>query len=118
MFHVAQDPTEALKLFREDPTQFDLVITDYRLPEMDGAQLISHLRRERADVPIVLISGFADTLGLSEVTTGANAVIQKSAHEVPMMLRAVERLLNSKAPRKPPGRYSGVAPRAATSPED
>src|SRR3974390_54818 len=63
-------PQQALDCF--SASEFDLVITDYRLPQMDGAQLISHLRTKRADVPIVLISGFADTLGLSEVTTGAN----------------------------------------------
>ena len=101
-------PRQALECFCAG--KFDLVITDYRMPGMDGAELIALLRKERADLPVVMISGFADTLGLNEATTGASAVIQKSAHEVQMMLRAIERLLNRKAPRKPVGNYRGAAP--------
>jgi CheY-like chemotaxis protein len=101
-------PHQALDCFSAG--EFDLVITDYRMPGMDGAELISQLRTLRADLPVVLISGFADTLGLSEATTGASAVIQKSAHEVQMMVRAVERLLSrGKAPRKTVGSYRGPA---------
>src|SRR5436309_14361599 len=73
-------PREALTCFTNE--RFDLLITDYRMPGMDGSQLISHVRTARADTPVVLISGFADMLGLNEAVTGANAVIQKGAHEV------------------------------------
>ena len=108
-------PREALQCFANE--SFDLVITDYRMPDMDGSQLISQVRTAHADMPVVLISGFADMLGLNEAATGANAVIQKSAHEVPMMLRAVERLLErGKTPRKPVASHRPVmASRAAAS---
>jgi CheY-like chemotaxis protein len=100
-------PCEALDCFASEP--FDLVITDYRMPGMDGSQLISQVRTARADMPVVLISGFADMLGLNEASTGASAVIQKSAHEVQMMLRAVERLLErGKNPKKPVASYRSV----------
>ncbi len=113
---VAQScPREALRCFANEP--FDLVITDYRMPDMDGSQLISHLRTARADMPVVLISGFADTLGLNEAITGANAVIQKSAHEVQLMVRAVERLLDrGKNHKKPVASYRPVMASRATAP--
>lgn len=105
-------PHEALNCFASEP--FDLVITDFRMPGMNGSQLIARLKMARADMPVVLISGFADTLGLNEAITGANAVIQKSAHEVPIMLRAVERLLDrGKSPRKPAGSRPPVMAEAA-----
>ncbi len=106
-------PREALTCFANEP--FDLVITDHRMPGMDGSQLISHVKTTRADTPVVLISAFADMLGLNEAGTGASAIIQKSAHEVPMMLRAVEKLLErGKSPRKPAASYRPVmASRAA-----
>ena len=81
---------------------FDLLITDFRMPSMDGIELISHIRKLRPEIPVVLISGFADTLGLDEKSTGADIVIQKSNHEVTNLVRAVQRLLNRKPGKKAP----------------
>ena len=82
--------------------KFDLVVTDYKMPRMDGLELIGRLRKCSADLPIVLISGYVDTLGLNEASTGADVVIQKSAHEVSHLVRSVSRLLRRKsAPKKP-----------------
>ncbi len=93
-------PCKALECFGSEP--FDMLITDFRMPGMDGRQLIAKVRERIPDLPIVMISGFAEALGLSEATTGADFVIQKSAHEVPVMVRAVDRLLaRGKTPRKP-----------------
>lgn len=82
--------------------KFDLVVTDYRMPRMDGLELIGRLRALAPTLPIVLLSGFAETLGLSEASTGADVVLQKSANEVSHLVRAVSRLLRRKPARKPP----------------
>jgi CheY-like chemotaxis protein len=98
----APSGAEAYVLFQEQ--KFDLLVTDYKMPRMDGLELISRVRTLRPELPVILISGFADTLGLDEESTGADAVIQKSANEVSHLLRAVNRLMRKKAaPRKPAG---------------
>jgi len=56
---------------------------------------------------VILLSGFVDPLGLNEQNTGANAVIVKSVHEPMHLVRAVKRLLNRPAPKKPPGTQRG-----------
>ena len=100
-------PCKALESFGAEP--FDILITDYRMPGMNGAQLIAKIREHRPDIPIVLISGIAETIGLNESNTGADFVIQKGQHEVTMMLRAVERLLiRARAPRKPAASQNGA----------
>ena len=38
----------------------DLVVTDFRMPEMDGKQLIDALRARGFEMPVILLSGFAD----------------------------------------------------------
>jgi CheY-like chemotaxis protein len=78
--------------------KIDLVVTDYKMPRMNGVELIVRLREVAPHTPVVLISGFVDALGLSEETTGADAVIQKSANEVSHLVRAVARLLRRKKP--------------------
>lgn len=96
---VSSDPLDALQRIAETP--FDLIITDYKLPNMTGIELIAKVREQYPHTPVILISGFADTLGLTEENTGSDAVIQKSANEVHQLVRAVARLLRRKAPRKP-----------------
>jgi len=83
------------------------VVTDYKMPRMDGLELIVRLREEDPDISIVLVSGFVDTLGMNEASTGADAVIQKSANEVTHLVRAVSRLLRRKPVKKA---VSGVRP--------
>jgi CheY-like chemotaxis protein len=96
---VASSGADALEQFSQH--KYDLVVTDYKMPRMDGMELIARLRKQAPDIPIVLVSGFVDTLGLNEASTGADAVIQKSANEVTHLIRAVNRLLRRKPSKKP-----------------
>jgi CheY-like chemotaxis protein len=95
----ASSGAEALETFAHH--KFDMVVTDYKMPRMDGLELIGRLRKLAPDLPIILISGFVDALGLSEHNTGADAVIQKSANEVSHLIRAVARLQRRKPSKKP-----------------
>ena len=49
----------------------------------------------------VLLSGFAETGGLSEANTGANVILQKGPTEGLQLVRAVNQLLHHRASRKP-----------------
>jgi PAS domain S-box-containing protein len=52
-------PREALALFRLDPSRFDLVITDQTMPDMTGMDLIKEILTLRADIPIIICTGFS-----------------------------------------------------------
>lgn len=106
----ASSGADALEQF--SPQKFDLVVTDYRMPRMDGLELIGRLRKVAPELPIVLISGFVDSLGLSEDSTGADVVIQKSANEVSHLVRSVSRLLRRKPAVKKPAASQSAPPRA------
>lgn len=96
---VAVSPEEALSVL--EARRVDLVITDYRMPNMTGKELIEQMRVRGYQQPVIIISGFVDALGLTEANTGADMVIQKSAHEVAHMVRSVKTLLKPKTQRKP-----------------
>ena len=53
---------DALKLFREQPDRFDLVITDMSLPGMTGERLAEQIRKIRRDTPIILCTGFGEDI--------------------------------------------------------
>ena len=91
--------SEALRLAEKEV--FDLVITDYRMSPIDGLELITRLREKNYTKPIILLTGFAENLGLRPDVTGADVVIQKSANEIVTLVRHTRRLLAS--PRKPVG---------------
>lgn len=87
----------ALLLVQSKPV--DLVVTDYKMKPVNGLELIVALRKINEHLPVILLTGFADALGLTPETTGASAVLQKNATELNSLLRTAKRLL--KPPRKP-----------------
>ncbi|OPY71466.1 MAG: Blue-light-activated protein [Syntrophorhabdus sp. PtaU1.Bin002] len=69
---------EALDVFRAAPERFDLVITDYTMPNMTGIDLSREMRLVRADVPIILCSGLHEPLAPETVSeVGIKGVLMK-----------------------------------------
>ena len=63
-YHVTAhtNPTVALAAFRENPEQFDLVITDLAMPGMTGMDFSRELLRLRPNCPVVLTTGYTSSL--------------------------------------------------------
>ncbi len=106
---IALNGEEGLKLFQ--PGKFDVVVTDYRMPRMNGGELIQRIRALEPGARIILLSGFVEPLGLTEQNTGADAVLTKSANEPAQLLRTVKRLVN-RTVRKPPGSQKALQAQA------
>lgn len=53
---------EALALFKSDPDQFDLVITDMTMPIMLGTELAKRIMEIRKDIPILMCTGFSQQI--------------------------------------------------------
>ena len=51
--------TEALELFKLNPNNFDLVISDMTMPRMTGNKLAIELMKIRPDIPIILCTGYS-----------------------------------------------------------
>ena len=51
---------EALEIYRKQPADITLVLTDMGMPVMDGYELFSELKKLDAGLPIIISSGFGD----------------------------------------------------------
>jgi CheY-like chemotaxis protein len=80
---------EGLSKFSEQ--EFDLVVTDFRMPDLRGSQVLRRIRKQSEHMPVVILSGYVEKLGLTAESTGANAVISKGPQEEQDLIRVIAR---------------------------
>jgi len=68
----AQDGAEALDILARDNGAFDLLLTDIKMPIMDGIALALAAARDFPALTILLMTGFADQ---RERASGLNAIV-------------------------------------------
>jgi CheY-like chemotaxis protein len=107
--HVAASGEEGMQAFAD--CAYDVVVTDYRMPRMDGIEMIAQIRKINPHARVILLSGFMEPLGLTTENTGADVVLAKNSMEPANLKRAVKRLVNRPV-RKPPVSQPGERARA------
>lgn len=76
----AESGRSALALIERQP--FDLVLSDVRMPGMSGVEMLEKLADEGFDLPVVVMSGHADSaLAARAINAGARMVIDKPFRE-------------------------------------
>jgi|APMI01.1.fsa_nt_gi two-component system, NtrC family, response regulator AtoC len=89
----ASDGQEALELARKNPV--DLVITDLRMPRMDGITLLSRLREEGQDVPVIVITAHGTVeSAVDAMKRGASDYLLRP-FDLDALELAIERVLGS-----------------------
>lgn len=92
---------EALAIIAEQGVRIDVLVTDYKMPTMTGVELIAELKIRSPHTRTVLLSALIEPWGMTEDSTGADAVMQKSAVEVNQLTRTVQGLLQKRVEKKP-----------------
>jgi CheY-like chemotaxis protein len=87
------DPIEALSCCKE--IGFDLVLLDYEMPSLTGAQLALEIKLLLPDLPIVLLSGYAALPGTELAFVDAH--FGNGTH-LDDLVNAMRRLTNSEPP--------------------
>ncbi len=55
----ARDGAEALDILNANMQRFDLIVSDWNMPEMTGLQLLKAVRRKWATMPFIMLTGKA-----------------------------------------------------------
>ena len=89
-------PSEAIRRFRENPTQFDLIITDLTMPEISGLEVARQLHLIRADFPVILATGYAYSLSAATMKEAGICELLEKPLALAALAGAVQRALAKK----------------------
>ena len=71
-------PRDAIERFQAAPYAYDLVITDFLMPEMDGNELARQLMEIRPEIPVIVLTGSPDSADRREAyRLGVRAYLEK-----------------------------------------
>ena len=87
----AADASSALTRIRA--AEYDLLIADLRMPGMDGLTLIRQVKKIRADLPVIIITGFSSEASAIEAVNLGVAGYLRKPFRVPEVLAAAAKAL-------------------------
>ncbi len=93
-----QDPERALEVFRDQG--FDLVVTDQKMPNLSGAEFMRKIKAIRADVPVIMVSGYLDNDTIRDlIKEGVGGVFLKPLNVFSLLKRTAELIEESQSER-------------------
>lgn len=95
--HVVETASNGLEAVAKLDAPFQAVITDLKMPGMDGIELLGHIRRTIPEMPVVMLSAFGTVVTAVEaIKAGANDFLVK-----PFSQEALDEVLNRLAESRP-----------------
>ena len=89
------NPEEALVRLKQE--NYQLVITDYKMPQMDGAQFLQEARRINPDLPVIMISGLMNMPELIKVANIGVTLVLEKPFNIEDLLENVSRFVKPSA---------------------
>jgi len=87
------DAREALAVLAARPGDFDLVITDYNMPELSGLDVVRALRENRPGLPVIISSGYlSEEIRTAARQAGVRHLLQKE-YTAEQLLPLVQQVL-------------------------
>ena len=88
----AQHGQQALDIFAARTDDFDCIILDLIMPEMDGEQTLYKMRHLRADIPIILTSGYSETEIQSRFLDESPTAFIQKPFQVTSLLKTIQKV--------------------------
>ena len=97
-YDVDTAPDGPSALDRLSATEYDLLITDLKMPGMDGLSVIREVRRRSTELPIVIITGYStEASAIEAINLGVSGYLTKP-FRLPRVLAVAARALGEAAP--------------------
>ena len=90
-----EDPLEAVEVFAN--TDYDLVVTDYKMPEMTGEQFMAAIKKLKPEVPVIMVSGYLENDTIRAlISGGVGGVFLKPLNIFSLLERTTELIEESR----------------------
>lgn len=94
-----QSAKEALAHALAHRHDYQLVITDYAMPEMSGVELLSQLRKQGVHTPVLVMTGFTNMVTEeNRIKWGCQGLISKP-YTIPELKRAIAAISDGRTPK-------------------
>jgi PAS domain S-box-containing protein len=90
---------EALAILERDPDGIDLIVTDFAMPLVSGLDIVRFARSLRADMPAVIVTGYADTTAIAG--RPADVPLLTKPFKEKELMRVVRPLVAARESRRP-----------------
>ncbi|MBN1329391.1 MAG: PAS domain S-box protein [Candidatus Heimdallarchaeota archaeon] len=99
-FHITtvNSAEKALKIINEE--NYDVIISDYQMPEMNGLELLSEIRENGNDIPFIIFTGKGrEEVAIQALNLGADFYLQKGGEAISQfheLINLIEKLYEKK----------------------
>ena len=91
---------------------YDVIVSDYQMPDMDGIELLKHLRASGNDIPFIIFTGRSHEQAVIEaLNNGADFYLQKGNEPKIQFVEPEDMIIQATA-RKRAANLSGSHPEA------
>ncbi len=85
---------EAFDLFNSTPEAFHMIITDFAMPKMSGAELLEVVRQIRPDIPVAIMTGLQETGVIEEAEALGLSMLLRKPVKCDELGRAIRKILD------------------------
>ncbi|MDF7805914.1 response regulator [Pontiellaceae bacterium B12219] len=91
----ARNGRRALETFKRNPADFDVLVTDYSMPEMNGHELIKATLNVRNDIPTILCSGYMEKVDGEDLQALGHAAYIAKPTDWKELNRTIQKQINA-----------------------
>ncbi|KPL07175.1 hypothetical protein AMJ86_05470 [bacterium SM23_57] len=94
---LAENGVEALNILQQHVQEIQLVLLDMSMPQMNGSETLSHIRKQYPDIPVLLSSGYTMNQEIRELTKHPQTHFIHKPYRRSLILETVQNILAKSA---------------------